>query len=112
MGKKADGKPISEWYGSWAESEAGREFLCGAISSNTNSFGLHSHIMVDKKGKVWEVAKNRDIQSRNWQVNDVIKVPLSKNGAPEWGKLNCEIPAQLPDMSANLLRKVWKKANG
>ena len=83
-----------------------KKFMVAAVSSNTNSFGLHNVVMVAKDGEAWSVKAS----PYNLPEKGMTYVPHSI-GNGEWGWADgwgFEIPERLsPDAPPEVVREVW-----
>jgi len=85
-----------------------QQFRVASISTKANSFGLHGHIMVATTGEAWEVARSRGCHLPAWNKGQDITVPLDGLLAPEWHRLNCEIPRQLPRAPKGVVKEIYR----
>lgn len=76
------------------------EFYVIAVTTNRNSFGLRGHMVVNKRGHVYEIGLNH---LRERKVESVIKVPVDDEGQPQWHMIGAEIPTRKPDMPRGIL---------
>ena len=83
-----------------------KTFKVAAVSSNTNSFGLKSMILVAKDGEAWQVAANSiNVKKKG----DTITVDASKPFDLEFSARSFEIPERLhPDCPPSAVKEVWK----
>lgn len=75
-----------------------------AVSANHNSFGLRNMVFIGDNGQGWQAAAN-DINVR--REGDIIRVPSEGDIGLHLTAFNFEIPSQLPDPPAKLLKEVW-----
>ena len=74
------------------------------VSSNTNSFGLYGHWLMDRVGRFWTVGFG---QYHKKKMGDVVVVPV-ENGEPRFETLCGEIPErQVPDAPPAVVIEVW-----
>ena len=82
-------------------------FRVASVSRNNNAFGLAGHILVAKTGEAWEVARSRGAHLTPWDKGTDVLVPLDGLLRPEWHRLNCEIPRQLPKAPAGVVKEIF-----
>jgi hypothetical protein len=85
------------------EARAGKSFTVIAVSSNTNSFGLKSIILVAEDGEAWEILKS------------AYSDPLPKQGdtikrAGGVFAIGCECPRRLSDSTPAVAKKIIAEA--
>lgn len=86
--------------------EGAEEFKVGAISSNTNSFGLTGIILIGRDGNAWEVARSQGVEPL--AVGDTVKIPKAGNGELNWAAGSFEIPKQIfINVDKEMLEKLW-----
>ena len=83
-----------------------KRFKVAAISSNTNSFGLHRFILVAEDGEVWYAHKNK--QYAPLAQGDV--VDLTDDPATVLCRHGFEIPERGPKAPIEVANEVWGKA--
>lgn len=81
-----------------------KHFMVVSVSSNMNSFGLRGMILMARDGEAWQVGVNH---MRVKKQGDLLRVPYSPSGGPEWFKLGYEIPHKLPKAPAKVASDVW-----
>lgn len=85
-----------------------KTFRVAAVSSNSNSFGLHGHILIAEDGEAWEVARSRgpgNLPCWPWEKGDDVIVHMKP--APHWAGLGCEIPRRLPDAPTKVVAELF-----
>lgn len=82
-------------------------FKVVTVSSNTNAFGLHGVVLVDKTGIAYEVGMNYLSVP---QTGAVLQGYITPNGnlSSLEGK-SYEIPRKLPSPSKEVLNEIWKQ---
>ncbi len=75
------------------------EYKVVAVSSNCNSFGLKSHVVLSRKGEGWSILAN-DLNEK--KHGDIITVQGSNFSA-----LGFECPTQLPHADEKAIKEVW-----
>lgn len=78
-----------------------------AVSSNSNSFGLVGHVVMNRQGRAWEVGRSICSPDK-WSRGQVIEAPLDLHEREiVWGFLGCEIPRELPKAPAKVIKAAW-----
>lgn len=83
------------------------QFKVLAVSSNTNSFGLHGMIITDPRGNAFEIAVG-SLYKRN--SGEVVFGCISEDGKTivSLENISYEIPRRLPALTENELKNIWK----
>ena len=81
-----------------------KTFIVAAVSTNRNSFGLTSMILISDDGEAWQVAAN-DINRRPKGAS--VTVPL-RHRTPDFSRYGYEIPERLPDAPAAVVAEAAK----
>lgn len=86
-----------------------------AVSSNTNSFGLKGVILMDQKGRAWQIGVSFSAMTtmdpaRIPQEGQEYEVDVSPEGDIQQGSLpfTFEIPKRLEDAPTAVVKEVWK----
>ncbi len=79
----------------------GKLFKVVAVSSNTNSFGLHGVIMIAQDGEAWKAAHG---QLQLPKQGDTLRIDPTA-----WGASGFEIPEKLPQPPAEVIAEAWGK---
>lgn len=83
--------------------KTGKPFRVASVSSNTNSFGLHGHILIAQDGEAWQAAAN----NINMKVKgDVLVLDTTKTGC--FATHGFEIPERLPDAPEGVVAEIWQ----
>ena len=81
------------------------QFKCFGVSENKNSFGLREMRLLDKRGHFYTACAN-DLYAVEYGA--VIDIPCGANGAPQFGKMQFEIPERkYPDAPKDVIEAVW-----
>ena len=98
-GDKTGGPPVKRQKG-----RCPVEFIIVARSSNTNSFGLHQYVAVNRAGDAYKIHKS--LSPSVIPVNTVLQVP----GEADFGALGFECAVQISEkMSGEALAAAWKR---
>ena len=82
-----------------------KAFKVAAVSTNRNSFGLRSMVVVAQDGEAYRLLSN-DINLK--REGGVLSVDQS-DGSWDFSSLGYEVPERLqPDPSADLVKEIWK----
>jgi hypothetical protein len=81
-----------------------KHFMVVAVSGNTNSFGLYGMVLMTRSGEAWEVGASKHVLKKK---GDLVRVPCTKRGEPEWALKGFEIPRRLPKPPAKVIAEVW-----
>jgi hypothetical protein len=79
------------------------QFKVVAISSNTNSFGLHNVVLMSKSGEAWQVYSSDFHLPTRGQVFDFPNQNIGELVSHGW-----ECPTQLPKAPKEVVKEVWK----
>ncbi len=82
---------FEETGASWSRKVTGKLFKLFSISDNTNSFGLHGHLILALDGECWEFARSRDPHLDNWNRGAILELDPKDIGG-SLARLSCEIP--------------------
>ncbi len=88
------------------------EFIVFRVSTNTNSFGLSGMCLMDREGRMWEVAASALNKKKH---NEVISVTCISNREvnqykePNWIEHGFEIPrrSDSTDAPQDLIDQIW-----
>ena len=81
-----------------------KKFKVVAVSTNTNSFGLHNVILVAQDGEAYQAGHsyfNLPIK------NDIVELEVLKSGL-NWGVAGFEIPEKKSDAPAEIVKDIWR----
>ncbi len=81
-----------------------KSFKVAAVSSNRNSFGLRSMVVVARDGEAYRVLSN-DLHVK--RQGHAISVEL-RDRKVDWAALGYEVPEKLPDAPPEVVKEVWK----
>ena len=82
-----------------------KSFKVAAVSSNRNSFGLRSMVVVARDGEAYRVLSN-DLHIK--REGDALLVE-QRDGRWNFGALGYEVPERLqPNASADVVKEIWK----
>jgi hypothetical protein len=81
-----------------------KAFKVAAVSSNRNSFGLRSMVVVAPDGKAYRVLSN-DVNIK--REGNVIQVE-QRDGGWNFAALGYEVPEKLPNAPSDVVKAVWK----
>lgn len=89
------------------------DLLLFRLSTNTNSFGLHSHWLMARDGRVWEVAAYRGGGAGligATALNKVVSLSATSEGSlppqPHWALAGAELPRDKP-AAPELAAQLW-----
>lgn len=75
-----------------------------AVSSNHNSFGLRNMILIGDNGEGWQAAAN-DLNVK--PKDTILRIPEGQDIPTFLTLQSFEIPSQLADPPAEVLKEVW-----
>jgi hypothetical protein len=75
-----------------------------AVSSNRNAFGLRNMILIGDNGEGWQAAAN-DLNVK--PKDTILRIPEGQDIPTFLTLQSFEIPSQLEDPPAKLLKEVW-----
>jgi len=84
-----------------------KKFRIVMVSENTNSFGLHEHILMAPDGEAWKAGRSIGSWNAPWLVGTDVDIPLDDAGGPQWHKVSVEIPHRLPAAPPNVLKDIF-----
>lgn len=86
----------------------GMLFRVVAVSSNTNSFGLHGMVLFGQDGSAWEVGANSINVLKRGRF---ITLP-DPQGQVYWASAGFEIPRKMPQPPESVWKKGWNLTAG
>lgn len=96
------------------------EARTAAVSLNSNSFGLHSHIFVTENGEVWEALRTGQFKLQEGDPLRLRREVLQEDGRPglsqpsrigNWAELSFEIPRYLGPATGALMERYFPAAS-
>jgi len=79
-----------------------------AVSSNRNSFGLRSMLVMNQTGEVWRIlANDLNVREKDSIIDTVVVQDEAGQYAPEYMFAGYECPERQKDAPEELIKEVW-----
>jgi hypothetical protein len=88
-------------------------FRVVTVSNAPDAFGQWGHIVVDKNGNAYEVARQRgEWMGPSWAKGTDLEVPRRANGDLDWQSFGVELqPRSMGRMPAEVVAQVWREVD-